>query len=127
MGRPRKNKQIETHGKIEEPAPPANAPFVPTRLEQIWGGFNEMSRYGTLKEEEYETQLNDMNRTDMEAHARRLGIIILESSARLKESLKKEFRVYISTLNRPTVATSAVTSKNTEVSSAVKKILAEGR
>jgi hypothetical protein len=116
---------IETHGKIEDLSP---ATSMPTRAEQLWGGFNELARYGTLKEEEYESQLNDMNRTDMEAHARRVGVLVVESSARLKESLKKEFRIYVSTLNRPSHLTNgAVVTKKPLLTDEVKKILAEGR
>lgn len=104
---------LETHGKDET---------VPTTLEQIWG-FNEMARYGTLDENEYRRQVQEMNRPDLESHARRVGVIIVESSARLQESLVKEFRSYVSLLRKPVNSIKS----NPDISEEVRKILAEGR
>jgi hypothetical protein len=110
-----KEQYIETHGKIEG---------EPTTLDQVWGGFNEFSKYGTIKEPEYQSQLDEMNRTDLERHARNLGVIIVESSARLKDKLVLEFRRYVSQLRRP--VEDGPPSKP-DINDEVKKILAEGR
>lgn len=111
----RKEKVIEAHGKEES--------TQPTRLEQVWG-FNELSKYGTLEESVYEKQIDELNRTDLEAHARKVGVVIVESTARLKESLKKEFRNYAFYLRKP--APKAPSSTN-EVNDEVRRILSEGR
>jgi hypothetical protein len=103
----------ETHGKVEG---------APTTLEQIWG-FNELAKYGTLDEAKYKEQVDEMNRTDLETHARRVGVVIVESSIRLKENLLKEFKNYVFYLRKP--ATQAKTQP--ELSKEVKKILSEGR
>jgi hypothetical protein len=104
---------IETHGKIEG---------QPTTLEQIWG-FNENARYGTLEEEEYTKQVHEMSRSELEAHARRVGVVIVESSARLQDKLIREFRSYVSLLRKP----QTVKKPESFPSDDVRKILAEGR
>ena len=45
MPKARKKPVIETHGKVEDK-------FEPTLLEQVWGRA-DISRYGTLVEEDY--------------------------------------------------------------------------
>lgn len=105
---------VETHGAIEQ--------MQPTLLEQVWGGFNELSKYGTMDEDEYNAQITDMNRPDLEAHARRVGVVIVESSERLRGKLLNEFRNYKFSLQRP-----AQPKGPQIVSAEVRKILAEGR
>lgn len=87
---------IETHGKVEEEGKEY------TMLEQVWG-FNEMSKYGTKDEVEYRQQLDDMNRIELESHARRLGVIAVEDSLRLKDRLVSEFHKYYTYLQKPVV------------------------
>jgi hypothetical protein len=108
-------KVMECHGKVET--------TQPTRLEQIWGGFNEMARYGTTDEGVYSAEVTEMNRSDLEAHARKVGVVIVEDSARLRDKLISEFRNYITYLNKP----ATVAKKPEAPSEAVRKILAEGR
>lgn len=108
---------IETHGKVEEPPK-----FQPTLLEQIWGDDN-MTRYGTLDEEAYAKQVNEMTRSDLEAHARKVGVIIVESSIRLREKLLGEFRSYLHLVRRPVTPP----SPHVVLNDAAKKVLAEGR
>lgn len=114
---PRAKKQIiETHGKVED------AKFQPTLLEQVWGNdFN--SRYGTLDEAEYTAKVDGMTRTDLEAHARMMGVVITESSLRLKDKLVGEFRNYVALVRKPV----SPVSPTIKVSDAAKKVLAEGR
>jgi hypothetical protein len=105
---------IETHGKVET--------FEPTTLEQVWG-FSEMSKYETDNEETYKNKLLDMTRSDLENHARRLGVLVVESTARLRDKLIQDFRTTQSLSRKPVVA------KHNDVkpSAEVLKILAEGR
>jgi hypothetical protein len=110
----KKLKKLETHGKVED--------TKPTTLEQIWG-YNELSRYGTLDVAEYKNKLQDMTRADLENHARRLGVLVVESSARLREKLITEFKSYASLLRKPNVPTGG----KVNVTDAVKDVLAEGR
>ena len=108
---------IETHGKVEEEK------FEPTLLEQVWGGDNSLSRYGTLNEEEYTKRVNEMTRADLESHARQMGVVIVENSPRLKEKLLGEFRSYLSLVRKPITHTYPKIS----LSDAAKKVLSEGR
>lgn len=109
----RKKKIIETHGKLE------NGQL--TRLEQIWG-FNELARYGTLSEDDYKKSLESMGRADLETHARKLGVVVVESSARLQHKLLQEFKNYKLSLCRPDNPL-----PQTNSSKEVHKILQEGR
>jgi hypothetical protein len=105
---------IETHGKVEEPR------TEPTMLEQVWG-FNDLARYGTRDEAEYRQQLDEMNRVELEHHSRKLGILIVESSYRLKDRLVVEFNKYYNQLNKP-VTNQVTPDKNTEAQ--VRRLLA---
>jgi hypothetical protein len=108
--------EIQAHGKIENNN-------QPTLLEQVWG-YNELSKYGTLDETEYVTKLADMNRSDLENHARTLGVVVVESTARLRDKLIGEFRQYTSLLHKPAPAEHL---KGGKPDAAALKILAEGR
>jgi hypothetical protein len=112
----RKKKLTESHGKVEG--------SQPTMLEQVWG-FNELSKYGTLDEAEYKQRLDEMNRTDLETHARKIGVVIVESSARLQDKLLQEFRNYVFYLRKP--APKVQTQSQGKVSDEVRRILAEGK
>jgi|WetSurMetagenome_2_1015567.scaffolds.fasta_scaffold539404_2 hypothetical protein len=105
---------IETHAKEET--------FAPTLLEQVWGS-TDLSRYGTLNEPEYITQVESMTRADLETHARKMGVVVVENSLRLRDKLISEFRNYICQLQQKP----AITKSNTKVSDAALKVLAEGR
>jgi hypothetical protein len=106
---------VEAHGREET--------IQPTTLEQVFG-FNELSKYGTVDEATYQRQLEEMNRTDLESHARKVGVVVVESTARLKGELVKTFNSYVFYLRKP--APKAPTAKG-EVSDEVRRILSEGR
>lgn len=84
-----------------------------------------MAKYGTLDETVYRQQVEEMNRTDLENHARRVGVVVLESTARLRDSLLTEFRRYVTFLRKP-VQPLKSTSHPT-IPDEVRKILQEGR
>lgn len=110
-----KKPMIETHGQEEAPKQ------QPTLLEQVWG-YDGLERYGTGDEETYNKRLEDMNRPELEAHARMMGVVIVESSLRLKEKLLNEFRAYSASLHKPTLP-----SRTIPPSEAALKVMAEGR
>ena len=68
----------QTHGKEEK--------FEPTTLDQIWGD-DGLSEYGTMQEEVYENQIDDMHMSDLQTHASRVGIIPVDNRATLRERL----------------------------------------
>lgn len=94
----------------------------PTILEQVWG-FNDQAKYGTLDEDVYRNEILGMNRSDLETHARRVGVMIVEGTARLQDNLLKAFRTYKTYLYQP----AKKESPKLEITDDVRKILAEGR
>lgn len=107
-------KMSQTHAKVEE--------FEPTTLDQIWGDDGS-SMYGTLKEDNYQERLDEMNMSDLQSHASRVGIIPIDNRGMLKERLIREFRKHVSAYQKP-----IVTQDDSEtVDKDVMKILSEGR
>ncbi len=106
--------QFETHGQVDSDAP--------TNLEQIWG-YNELARYGTLDEKEYQGRLDEMNRTDLESHARAIGLVPIHDTTRLKKNLIREFQSFTVSLKKPVQSKLAPKTPTKEVDA----ILKEGR
>ena len=104
----------QTHGKTKE--------FEPTTLDQIWGD-DGTGMYGTLDVQQYETRLDDMNMSDMQSHASRVGIIPIDNRSMLRERLVREFRKHTSAYKKPVSAP----EENPQISKDAMKILSEGR
>ena len=104
----------QTHGKEEK--------FEPTTLEQIWGDDGS-SAYGTLNENAYTKQVDDMNLSDLQTHASTVGIIPIDNRQTLRERLLREFRKHVSSYKKPVHEAESVTRIDPEVM----KILSEGR
>jgi hypothetical protein len=116
MGRPKKIKElVEINGKVET--------FQPTTLAQIWGDTGK-DKYGTLDVSEYEQKLKSMNKSDLQAHARSLGIMPDDNYDLLKRKLKQEFLLHINEYRLPSPPPSKGKSALTPE---VAKILAEGK
>ena len=107
-------KQI--HGKKESAS-------KPTTLDQIWGDTG-LWKYNTMNLDEYSDQLQEMTKTDLQAHATKIGLIPVDSREMLSQRLVREFKRHVSSYeSRPEVTRGTAG----EVSSEVKKILSEGR
>lgn len=107
-------KQI--HGKKESAS-------KPTTLDQIWGDTG-LWKYSTMNLDEYSDQLQEMTKTDLQAHATKIGLIPVDSREILSQRLVREFKRHVSSYeNRPDISTGTAG----EISSEVKKILSEGR
>jgi hypothetical protein len=119
MAAKRKKKKLgdikQAHGKTE-------AKFVPTTLDQIWGD-DGTSLYGTNNLETYQSRIFDMNMSDLQAHASRVGIIPVDNRNMLTDRLLREFSQHTSAYRKPAVAE----GEKVIISDKVKKILAEGR
>ena len=96
--------------------------FEPTTLDQIWGD-DGTSLYGTLDENLYQTRLDDMNMSDLQSHASRVGIIPIDNRSMLKDRLIKEFRKHTSAYKKPADKPQAEGS----IPKDIIKILSEGR
>lgn len=116
----KKHQILECNGKSE----PEQKPFIPTTLEAVWG-YNELSRYSTVDEQEYRALLMDMSRADLENHARKHQVSIVESSDRLREKLMNQFNGYVASLKKP--LNQKLAKVPVSQLEQARKILAEGR
>ena len=114
MGRKKLNQLVQVHGKTET--------FEPTTLDQIFGDTG-LSRYGTTNVEEYEAQLKEMNKSDLQTHATKVGLVPIDDRERLTKRLIYEFKVHVAAYRKPLFKKDGPT----KVSKEVAKILAEGR
>lgn len=103
----------QTHGKLEE--------VEYKTLDQIWGEDGS-SKYKTLDEKEYKTYLNDLNKSDLQTHASKLGLIPVDDRDSLTKRLISEFRKYVSIYKTPKLNTAKV-----NLTKETKDILSEGR
>lgn len=102
----------QTHGKVE------NRPIT---LDQIWGDDGKR-KYGTLDPEKYSEFVADLNKSDLQAHAIKIGLVPIDDRETLVKRLKLEFKKHISLFKaRPDVNNAAQLSKKS------KDILSEGR
>jgi len=113
---PRKKSKLDnlsqTHGKVENRK---------VTLDQIWGDDGKR-KYGTLDPVEYEEYLKGLSKSDLQAHAVKIGLIPIDDRETLRKRLKQEFVKYASQYRvRPD------SSSNKPVSKSARDILSEGR
>ena len=104
----------QVHGKEEK--------FQPTSLAQVWGE-DGTSTYGTMNEREYERQVDEMNMSDMQAHASTVGIIPIDNRSTLRDRLLREFRKHVANYRKPM----AEDTPPPKVDPKILNILSEGR
>lgn len=83
-------KQI--HGKVEG--------IQPTTLDQVWGDRG-LGRYKTNDVDTYRTQLSEMNKSDLQAHAASIGIVPIDDRELLTRKLVKEFQLFTASFRHP--------------------------
>lgn len=113
-----KKKTIEANGRVED----TGTQYVPTTLDEIWAGHNPLSKFSTTDAKVYQSRLDEMNRADLETESRRLGLMIVESTARLRDNCMRHFNEYFLSLRTPVHQ-----SKPVQLTEEARKILAEGR
>lgn len=101
----------QTHGKVENPV----------TLNQVWGD-NGVDKYGTLDIQEYEKYVNDLNKSDLQSHAVKVGLVPIDDRSTLISRLKREFVKHVSTYK-----VKKIENNKTKTSKKVKDILSEGR
>lgn len=121
-----KNKSLnsisETLTQITGKTEISNLPNSPSSLDEILG--ESLSIYTAKSIEEYESQLSEMNQTDLQVHAYKIGLIPSHDRKLLCERLVTEFKKWFSRYN---VKSSTVGVKNVEdINSRARKILREG-
>lgn len=102
----------QLHGK--------NDSYEPTTLDQIWGDSG-LNKYGTVDHGQYMKELDEMSRTDINAHAINLGIIPVEDRTRLEERLSQEFNKHVNSYRKPAISN----KENSHLAAKVKKLLEE--
>ena len=103
----------QTHGKIEK--------IQPSSLDQIWGDTG-ISKYKTLDKGEYQTQIGDMNKSDLQTHATKVGLVPVDDSGVLRKRLLREFVKHVAAYRVPESSTKAA-----KLDDEAMKILAEGK
>ena len=120
---PNKSKKTSPKKIMQTHAMEEKQEFEKTTLDQIWGDEGN-SKYGTLDESTYTTQIKAINKSDLHSHAIKLGILPVENRELLTNRLLREFKKHVLSFRKPK-QTSA--KKPQDVSQAVKSILAQGR
>jgi hypothetical protein len=100
----------QTHGKVENPV----------TLEQVWGD-DGLNKYGTLDTEKYLEYVNSLNKSDLQKHAVKIGLVPIDDRTNLIARLKKEFVKHTAKYSARTLA------PKKDISKKAKDILAEGR
>lgn len=101
----------QVHGKVEKPI----------TLDQIWGDDGK-NKYGTLDINEYDIYLDSLGKSDMQAHAIKVGLVPVDDRSTLVKRLKQEFKKYASQFQpRPQI------NNGNKLSKEARDILAEGR
>ncbi len=104
----------QTHGKTDE--------FRPTSLDQVWGDTGTW-KYNTMDESEYRSMLETMPRSDLTAHATKLGLVPIDDRNMLIGRLIGEFKKHVIAYRSPKVDGAAGQPLTKEA----EKILKEGR
>ena len=122
---PRKNKNVkkvedmsQAHGKVEKP--------VYSTLDQIWGDSG-IQKYGTFDENEYLSKIKDMTKSDIQAHANRMGLIPIDNRAELEKRLLKEFVYHKIKYTAKVPENIQMNNIEGNLSPEIKKILSEGK
>ena len=105
----------QAHGKEET--------FQPTTLDQIWGDTG-ISEYRTMDEEEYRQEIDAMNKSDLQSHASKKGLIPIDDRNTLVKRLMDQFRSHVNQYRRPEQIVDNSAEKLTEKD---KRTLEEGR
>jgi hypothetical protein len=115
-GRPSKKQMLQIHGKEEK------AQKQPSSLDEILG--ETLSIYTSNSSEDYRGQLAEMNMTDLQAHAYKIGLVPTPDRKVLTDRLVQEFVKWNSRYGS-NVATGQVKTVD-DLDAKAKKILREG-
>jgi len=91
-------------------------------LDKIMG--ESISVYSATSSEDYISQLAEMNQTDLQSHAYKVGLVPIEDRKVLVERLVKEYRIWAS--RHAAVQVQANQPNSGNISDEVRKILREG-
>ena len=92
-----------------------------TTLDQIWGDTG-LGKYGTHDPAEYKTYIYSLNKSDLQAHAQKVGLLPSDNTPVLLSRLEREFARHVMAFSAPVEK-----KAKGKASAAVLKILSEGR
>ncbi len=116
MTKKKLNHLNQTHGKSEE------SEVKPSTLDQIWGDTG-LWKYKTSDAGEYKIYLDTLNKSDLQSHASKVGVIPSEARDLLTQKLIKEFKRFTAGYKQPKSTGDAPQA----ISAAAKRILSEGK
>jgi len=105
------NNLHQTHGKVEKNI----------TLDQVWGDTGT-AKFGTTDPEKYDKYLDDLNKSDLQAHAVKVSLVPVDDRKALISRLKKEFKKHVSIYSHVQKEQSEA-----KLSKSAKDILSEGR
>lgn len=114
-------KMSQTHGKDESVQPK----FEPRTLDQVWGDTG-LGKYNTLDEDTYRGKLDNMAKTDLQAHATKVGLVPIDNRSTLTQRLMREFRKHANAFKPTSLKASKPIAKDS-LSPEVRKVLDEGK
>lgn len=107
------NNMSQTHGQLEE--------YQYKSLDQILGD-DGTSKYKTLDLEKYKEYLNDLNKSDLQSHATKVGLLPVDNRELLCKRLIKEFTKYTSSYKLPKLQRSEI-----KLDKQARDVLSEGK
>lgn len=107
------NEMHQAHGKDE-------SRDMVQSLDQLWGD-DGLSKYKTLDVVEYTTELAGMNKSDLQNHAAKLGLVPIDSRDLLVKRLIAEFKKHVTKYEK----VRKPESKNESKEAAVRKLLSD--
>ena len=105
----------QIHGKEEK--------FEPTSLDQIWGDTG-LDKYSTFDKGEYRAYLDDLNKTDLQQHAIKIGLVPIRERNRLTANLITAFQQHVAQYQKPS---QGPPPDGPDIDPEIEKILSEGR
>jgi hypothetical protein len=115
-GRPSKKNMLQIHGKEE------TVKRQPSSLDEILG--ETLSVYTANSSDEYRGQLAEMNMTDLQAHAYKIGLVPTQDRKVLTDRLVQEFAKWNSRYGSNTIQSKIKSVE--DLDDKAKKILREG-
>ena len=94
----------------------------PTTLDQIWGDTG-LQKYGTNNFDEYKAYIRSLNRSDIQSHAVKTGILPIDNYEILVARLEREFQRHVTAYQAP----ADNRQKQKKISKDAQRILSEGR
>lgn len=109
----------QAHGKDE------SQEFKPRTLDQVWGDTG-LGKYNTFDESVYRDKLDNMAKTDLQAHATKIGLVPIDNRSTLTQRLMREFKKHVNSF-KPSGLNVSSSIEADKVPDEIRKILGEGR